>query len=139
MKRKRLGELLTERGKITAESLQPLFDEQNDKVIRLGELILQRSLVEKSALIKALEDLSGIAYLDCTSVACDPKALQIIPVDIARRLAILPIRSEHSKLIVAMAEPQNLAVLDELRFVSGKTISPRFAFVAEIIQGIARN
>ena len=53
MKRKRLGDVLKERGKISAESLQKLFDEQQDKVIRLGELILERGLVEKSALSKA--------------------------------------------------------------------------------------
>ena len=70
---------------------------------------------------------------------CDPEALRIIPEDIARRLSVLPIRSEDTKLIVAMAEPQNLAVLDELRFISSKTISPRFGFVAEIIEGVNRN
>ena len=42
-------------------------------------------------------------------------------------------------LVVAMAEPQNLPVLDELRFISGKTISPRIGFLQEIASGISRN
>src|ERR1700686_2147501 len=108
MKRKRLGDVLKERGEISAESLQKLFAEQQDKVIRLGELILERGLVEKSALTKALEEVSNVPYLDCSTVECDPEALRIIPGDIARRLSVLPIRSEDTKLIVAMAEPQNL-------------------------------
>jgi len=139
MKRKRLGDILKERGEISSESLQKLFDEQQDKVIRLGELILERGLVEKSALTKALEEVSGIPYLDCSTVKCDPEALRIMPVDIAQRLSVLPIRIEKLKLVVAMAEPQNLAVLDELRFISDRTISPRFGFVAEIIEGVNRN
>jgi type IV pilus assembly protein PilB len=139
MKRKRLGDVLRERRELSAESLQKLFDEQHDKVIRLGELILERGLVEKSVLTQALEEVSGIPYLDCSSVECDPDALQMIPAEIAQRLTVLPIGNENLKLIVAMAEPQNLVVLDELRFISNKTISPRFGFVAEIIQGVKRN
>ncbi len=139
MKRKRLGELLQERGKISAESLQQLFRDQKDKAMRLGELILERGLVEKSALTKALEEVSQVPYMDCTNVTCDPLALQAIPYDVARRLAILPIRMEPSMLVVAMAEPQNLPVLDELRFISGKTISPRIGFLQEIASGISRN
>jgi len=46
---------------------------------------------------------------------------------------------ENSKLVVAMAEPQNLAVIDELRFTSGKTISPRLAFRTEILAAIVQN
>src|SRR5216684_1191851 len=139
MKRKRLGELLQERGKISAESLQQLFGEQKDKAVRLGELILERGLVEKSDLTKALEEVSRVPYLDCTNVSCDPLAIQAIPYDIARRLCVLPIRFEPSALIVAMAEPQNLTVIDELRFISGKTISPRIGFLGEIAEGISRN
>ena len=139
MKRKRLGELLQERGKISAESLQQLFSDQKNSAVRLGELILARGLVEKSALTKALEEVSRIPYLDCTNVTCEPAALKAIPYEVARRLAVLPIRFEPSALVIALAEPQNLVVLDELRFISGKTISPRIGFLVEIAEGISRN
>ena len=139
MKRKRLGEVLQERGKISAASLQQLFQEQQGKVIRLGELILERGLVDKSSLIDALEEVTRTLYLDCSTVRCEKSALEAIPAATAQRLAVLPIRTEHSVLIVAMAEPQNLAIIDELQFTSGKEISPRLAFRSEILAAIARN
>jgi type IV pilus assembly protein PilB len=139
MKRKRLGEVLQGRGKISAASLEQLFMEQQGKVVRLGELILERGLVDKASLIEALEEVSRVRYLDCSTIRCEKNALQAIPGAVAERLAILPIRMENSALVVAMAEPQNLAVIDELRFTSGKTISPRLAFRAEILAAIARN
>lgn len=71
MKKKRLGEVLQERGQISAASLQQLFQEQAGKVIRLGELILERGLVDKSALIEALQEVSRISYLDCSTVRCE--------------------------------------------------------------------
>src|ERR1700682_5344616 len=139
MKRKRLGEVLQERGKISAAKLQQLFQEQQGKVIRLGELILERGLVDKASLIQALEEVSRVPYLDCSTIRCDRSALQAIPGAVAERLAILPIRMESTALVVAMAEPQNLPVIDELRFISGKDISPRLAFRTEILAAIARN
>jgi len=131
MKRKRLGEVLQDRGKISAADLQKLFEEQQGKVVRLGELILERGLVDKASLIEALVEVSQVPYLDCSTIRCEKSALEDIPGAVAERLAILPVRMENSKLVVAMAEPQNLAVIDELRFTSGKTISPGSLFAAK--------
>jgi len=139
MKRKKLGEILQARGKISAPVLEQLFKEQQGKVIRLGELILERGLVDKASLIEALEEVSRVPYLDCSTIRCEKVALQAIPGAIAERMAILPVRMEHSALVVAMAEPQNLTLIDELRFTSGKTISPRLSFRSEILEAIARN
>jgi type IV pilus assembly protein PilB len=139
MKRKRLGEILELRGNLTADSLRKLFDEQKGKSIRLGELILESGLVEKSALISALEEVSRVPYLDCSTVECHKAALETISAGVARNLAVLPIKTENMMLIVAMAEPQNLAIIDELSFVSGKIISPRLAFRSEILSAISRN
>jgi type II secretory ATPase GspE/PulE/Tfp pilus assembly ATPase PilB-like protein len=140
MKRKRLGEILQDRGKISAESLQQLFKEQEgNKAVRLGELILERGLVDKPSLVKALEEVSRVPYFDCTAMQCEEEALKIIPKPMAVRLDILPVRIEDGRLLVVMAEPQNVATIDELRFTTGKDIIPRFGFRAEILPAIVRN
>src|SRR3990172_1878350 len=56
MKRKKLGEVLQERGKISATDLARVVQEQQGKVIRLGELMLKRGLVDKADLATALEE-----------------------------------------------------------------------------------
>jgi type IV pilus assembly protein PilB len=139
MKRKRLGEVLLERGKISPTKLQHLIEEQSGKLIRLGELILERGLVEKPALAGALEEVFRIAYVDCSTVHCEDKALKTVPESLAIRLVALPIRMEGSRLVVAMAEPQNLSSIDEIRFTTGNEISPRLSFRSEILAAIARN
>jgi len=67
MKRKRLGEILEDRGDLTADSLRKLFDEHERQDHPPGELILESGLVEKSALISALEEVSRVPYLDCST------------------------------------------------------------------------
>jgi type IV pilus assembly protein PilB len=140
MKRKKLGEVLQDRGQISETDLQQLFKEQEcNKMVRLGELILERGLVDKASLVKALEEVSRVAYLDCSAVRCEEEALHLVPKPMAVRLDVLPVRIEDGRLLVVMAEPQNVATIDELRFTCGKDVAPRFGFRAEILSAIMRN
>ncbi len=139
MKRKRLGEVLEDRGDISSANLQKLVDEQQGKVIRLGELIHERGLVDKAALIGALEEVARVSYFDCQDIQCDKSVLDSIPKAMAVQMVVLPVRMERSRLVVVMAEPQNIAMIDELRFATGMNISPRLAFRSEILEAIARN
>jgi len=64
MKRKRLGEVLQERGKISQSDLSQLIQEQQGKVMRLGELILKRGLIERGDLAMALEEVTRVRYVN---------------------------------------------------------------------------
>jgi hypothetical protein len=60
MKKRKLGEVLRDRGKISPEDLLLAITEQQGKMIHLGELMLQRGLVDKAALTAALEEVSHV-------------------------------------------------------------------------------
>jgi len=139
MQRKRLGEVLRERGHVSAAELNKALQDQQGKLVHLGELLLQRDLVSKSDLASALAEISQIPYLDCSSVQIVPEILRLIPAPMARRCCALAIREEGAKLLVAMAEPQNLHILDELRFKTGMEILPRLAFRQEVSDAIDRS
>jgi type IV pilus assembly protein PilB len=140
MKKKRLGEVLRERGHVSAADLHTALQEQQTqtKLVHLGELMLQRGWVSKKDLTSALAEVSQTQYFDCTVVQIDPKILELIPPAMARRCRALPVSMQGSELVVAMAEPQNLHNIDELRFKTGKTIAPRLAFRSEIDAAIAK-
>ncbi|HEY2646158.1 MAG TPA: ATPase, T2SS/T4P/T4SS family [Candidatus Acidoferrales bacterium] len=136
MKKKKLGEVLRERGQISPYDLHKVIGEQQGKVIHLGELMLERGLVGKEDLAAALEEVSRIPYVDCSSIEPDQEALKLVPRAMAERLCVLPLRMENKLLIMLMAAPQDLAALDELRFKTGKEISPRLSFRSELQQAI---
>jgi len=138
MKKKRLGEVLRERGKISAADLQNVIEQQQGTLIHLGELLLDRGIVAKDDLADALEEISHVPYIDCSNINPEPEALKLIPRAMAERLSVLPIRIEHKRLIVTMVAPQNLAHLDELRFTTGLEISPRQSFRNELQAAIGQ-
>jgi len=138
VKRKKLGEVLQERGHISALDLAKLITEQQGKVIRLGELMLDRGLVTKAALASALEEITRVPYLDCSTANPDKATLAAVPRALAIKCCMLPIAKDGAKLIVVMAEPQNVALTDELKFSVGSNISPRLGFREEIFKAIEK-
>ena len=139
MKKKRLGEVLRERGQLSGTDLNQALTEQRGKLIHLGELLLQRGMVPKIDIVSALAEVSDIPYLDCTRVQVDPQALELVPHTMAKRCHALPIGLQGRSLVVVMAEPQDLQALDELSFKSGRKIIPRLGFRGEIALAIDRH
>ena len=132
MKKKRLGEVLRERNQVSADDLNKAIQDQQGKLVHLGELMLQRGIVSKDNLVSALAEVSRIPYVDCSSVSIDDSTLSLVPAAMAKRCCALPLAVDGSKLVVVLAEPQNLQLLDELRFKSGMIIEPRMGFRSEL-------
>ncbi|HKV24417.1 MAG TPA: ATPase, T2SS/T4P/T4SS family [Candidatus Acidoferrum sp.] len=138
MKKKRLGEVLCERGHISAAELKKALHEQQGKVIHLGELLLQRKLVSKKDLASALGEVSSVEYLDCEKLDPPSDVLRLIPVALARRCRAIPVAVNGKSLTVVMSEPQNLQLVDELRFKTGLKIVPKFGFQGEVVAALER-
>ena len=136
MKKKRLGEVLRERGHISPADLTKVIEEQQGKIIHLGELMLERGAVAKKDLGAALTEVTRIPYVDCDNVEPDPDVLKLLPHAVAKRCAVFPLHCQGKKLVVVMAEPQNLATLDELRFTTGMDVVTRLAFRSEILAAV---
>jgi type IV pilus assembly protein PilB len=139
MKKKRLGEILRERNHVSVENLDKAIQDQQGKLVHLGELLLQRGAVSKADLVSALVETSRIPYFDCSNVEVDAETLRLITATMARNCCALPLETVGNKLVVVMAEPQNLHFLDELRFKASMQISPRLGFRAEVEAAIAIN
>jgi type IV pilus assembly protein PilB len=139
VKKKRLGEVLQERGKISnADLTKAVKDQEGGKLQFLGEMLLERNLVSRKDLVSALEEVAHVPYVECNTVEPESEALKLIPRVLAERLCVLPLRRDNANLVVVMAEPQNVATIDELRFTSGVKISPRLGFRDEIMAAIER-
>jgi hypothetical protein len=139
VKKKKLGEVLQERGHISALDLTQVVSDQQGKVIRLGELMLERGLVTKPDLASALEEVIRVPYFDCFTANPDRGVLALVPRQLAIRCCVFPLAKEGAKLIVVMAEPQNVALSDEVKFSAGSNISPRLGFRNEIVAAIEKH
>jgi type IV pilus assembly protein PilB len=139
MARKKLGEALRDRGKISQKELLEVIEEQAGKAGFLGELLLRRGLVSKKDLVESLEEVTRTPYVDATSVSVNPKILQLVPLKIARRFCALPVNIEKDRLVMVMLKPQDILALQELSFASGMNVAPRLGIREEIEEAITKN
>jgi type IV pilus assembly protein PilB len=138
MSRRRLGDILCERTNLCPETVDQIVSQQGQGSL-LGELLLQRGLVDRHDLIAALEQVTHSHYVDAAVVQPQPSALQLLPRAVAVKYCALPLQADSRNLTILMAEPQNLRLLDELRFSCGRNISPRLGLRNEILEAIDRH
>jgi type IV pilus assembly protein PilB len=137
-KKKQLGTVLRERRHISESALEHALEMQKHKFAMLGEILLESGKVSKPDLISALEEVSGVSYVDLETTPVDRDLLERLPRETAERHCVIPVARHGGKVRVAMARPQDLVVVDELRFRLGADIEPRLAFRDEILNAIAK-
>jgi type IV pilus assembly protein PilB len=138
MRRKRLGEVLRERKRISDDALETALKDQSVNTQLLGELLIDRGLVSKDDVVSALEEVTKFRYMDARFATVETAVLEAIPRSVATRYCVLPVVREGKKIVTIMAEPQNLPALDDLRFLCGMDISPRLGFRSEINEAIEK-
>ncbi|WP_423799224.1 GspE/PulE family protein [Neobacillus sp. SAB-20_R2A] len=133
--RKRLGNLLIEEGLITAEQLEVALKDK-DPNQKLGEALLQRGYLTEQQLIEVLEYQLGIPHVNLFQYSFDTSLFTLISKETARRNLIIPLKREGNKLYVAMANPMDFIVIDDLRLSTGFQIEPTIATKDEILRTI---
>src|SRR5690625_966691 len=117
MRRKRLGDLLVDAGLITEEQLQDALREQSSTE-KLGDTLLREGYITEQQLIEVLEFQLGIPHVNITQYPIEQETIQLVPKDIAMRHQVMPIRTEENQLFIAMSDPMDYYVIEELRMRS---------------------
>ena len=116
-----LGQLLLARGVVTAEQIDKALAEQKDKGHRklLGELLVEMGYCTENQIASALAQGYGVPYAQVTPKICDPKVVEILPREFLEEYIILPLFKVHNVLTVAVSEPTNVFLIDEIERISG--------------------
>ncbi|MEC5187214.1 type IV pilus assembly protein PilB [Geobacillus thermodenitrificans] len=133
--RKRLGDLLVEAGLITKEQLAEALRERVPGQ-KLGDALLQRGYITEQQLIEVLEFQLGIPHVSLYRYPIDPKATSLVPKEFARRHMVMPLKVEGERLLVAMADPMDFFVIDDLRLSTGFQIETAIASKDDILRAI---
>jgi type IV pilus assembly protein PilB len=133
LKKKRLGDLLVETGLISEETLQQtLKSKRSDQ--KLGDALIEKGYLSEQQLIEVLEFQLGIPHISLYRYPIDEKAVAVVPRDFAKRNFLIPIKKESDKLFVAMADPMDFMVIDDLRLTTGFQIERVISAKDDIIR-----
>ncbi len=134
---KRLGEILLERGAIAIAELHTGLEACHHNGGRLGTQLLRFGFVDEHALLEALSEQLGVPSVSTATLRRAPDALRkIIPTDVARRLQVVVFVRKGSSLGVAMTNPRNPAVTEEIVSYVGLDMTPYVATEAGILAAL---
>jgi type IV pilus assembly protein PilB len=133
--RKRLGDLLIEEGLITAEQLQSALKEKGPNQ-RLGDALVQRGYITEQQLIEVLEYQLGIPHIGLFHYPFDTNLISLVSKEMARRNLIIPLKKEGNKLFIAMVDPMDFIVIDDLRLSTGFQIEAAIATKDDVLRAI---
>ncbi len=126
-KRKLLGEKLIEEGLITGEQLDEALGIQNRTGDLLGHILVDLGMISEDDLNKIL----GIHKIE-PKEEIKLSLLKTVPEQLIRKYKIFPVKKEGRYLVVAMADPNNIIAIDDLRLITGLDIEPVKASEKEI-------
>ncbi len=133
----RLGQLLQRAGVITERQLNDALEVHKATGSPIGRVLVDLGYATQGAILAVMARQIGIPYIDFSEKKPDPHALSIVPRDLAARYTLMPVEfDEEHHLVVAMADPQNVLALDDLRIITGYEIRPAISTKDDILAAI---
>jgi hypothetical protein len=115
MARKRIGEMLVEAGLLDANALRRALIEQRRWGGQLGSILIELKLVSEEALVRTLAKQMSFPVVNLDNYEVPEEVLALVPGELAERNSLIPFNLEGKFLDVAMSDPTNLGIIDELR------------------------
>ena len=136
----RIGDVLVEQGWLSPEALEEGLEAQAENGERLGQVLVQQKKITEQELLNALAlqlDLEVMESIDDKELRFD--LVEQLPIQYLKKHEIFPFQSEDGTLRIAVNDPLDLEVLDDLRILYGQNeIRPVLAPAREILSAINR-
>jgi type IV pilus assembly protein PilB len=135
----RLGELLLEKGYVDDIQLQEALKNQRESGGRLGAVLVKLGHVPDDVIASVLSEQYNLPSVNLSSYDIRQDCLNLIPLETAIRYQVLPVKQVGMTLTVATADPTNVMVLDEIKFMTGYQVEPVVAPESSIQEAIERH
>ena len=133
---KRLGDILVESGFLNATELAEVLSVQKETGKRLGEVIVESGLMSEFDILRAVSSQYNYPIIDLSGIDVDPKATALLTQKFCEDNVVFPIGFDGDSLVVAIDDPMNITIEDELQVQTGYQISLMLATHTSIIDAI---
>jgi DNA-binding response OmpR family regulator len=134
-----LGRILLQRKLVSQQELETALENQrkSDPPPPLASALVDDGTIDEIEALRALSEQNGVPGIDLTQIAIVLDHLDAVPREVAETNRILPVLMRGDRVFLAMADPHDKRVVDELEFVTGKKVYPYIAVHSTLIKTIA--
>ena len=120
--KKQLGKILLKQRAVSPAELDRLLEEQKANPGSRLASVAANAGVDEVELLRALSDQHQVPGIDLSQLVVPVSNLKLVPLEVARQYLILPFSLSDEQILLAMADPQDQRVIDEIEFVTGRTV-----------------
>jgi type IV pilus assembly protein PilB len=134
---KKLGELLIEAGLIDEFQLKSALADQDGWGGRLGSIMIKKGFVSEKDMLSVIEKQYGFSVISLdTLLKPSDEVLKMVGVDVAKKFGMFPVGMEGKTLLIAIADPTDLQMIDDITFKLGMRVKPVLALESDIVRAI---
>jgi type II secretory ATPase GspE/PulE/Tfp pilus assembly ATPase PilB-like protein len=133
----RLIKLFLDNKLLSEHQMNAALKEQQQTRELLIEVVIRLGLADREKVSRIWAEATGKPYVDLKNESVDPKAVGLVPQQMAERFQLIPIKSENGMIRIAMYNPGNIIAIDALRRTTQKNIETCVANVESISEAIA--
>ncbi|GAB3188054.1 GspE/PulE family protein [Hydrogenophaga aquatica] len=135
-----IGEALMGLGKITPNQLADALRRQKEKKsLPLGQMLVEMGLVTPADLQTAFARKMGYPFIDLKKFPVDTAALRLVPFATAKRLKVLPLLDQKTAVVVAMQDPLQFKIIEELEFSTQRKVVPVVTTSTDLLAQITKS
>ncbi|MEE8605290.1 MAG: type IV-A pilus assembly ATPase PilB [Candidatus Aminicenantaceae bacterium] len=133
-----LGELLIQEKLLDSEQLKSALDFHKKNDVGIGSAIVSLGYLSEEEMAQALSRQLGYPYINLDQFEVYPDVISLIPIEIAKKYLIMPIHRIRSFLTLAMVDPTDLGIIEDVRFRTGLSIQPVIASESGIMNAVSK-
>lgn len=135
------GEHFVAEGLITQEELDLAVQKHKELggAEPVARVLVSMGLVSERDRVRCLGKVWGIPFVDISEVTPQPAAMELITPQVAKRFKCVPIEKQNDRLVVAMVNPLDIFVIDELRLTTGLEIEATIAIEEDLMAALANH
>ncbi len=130
--RSQLVIMLNKRGHLTDQQVQKLYKDQQMKKQPFVRLLAETSWVTEKTISKILTKDFMFEQVLLGEFNVKPEVISLLPKNVCHKQWVVPLKLERNKLTIAMADPMDEGLIEDLRFTTGLNVYPVYAPVKEI-------
>jgi len=136
----KIGEILVKQGLLRPDQLNQAHEEQKKSGgARLSQIIISLGFLKDNQILRAMEKYYQVPGVEVNSFEIDSSVVSLVPREICDKYTLIPIQKAGNTLVVAFADPSNIIVKEDLRFISRHRIQAVVGTEVAIASAIDKN
>lgn len=136
--RDRIAQKLVESSLVSQDQLARALESQQSSGGTLSYNLVKTGAISEMAFAEFMGQVYNVPAVDLDAVPIDANAVDLIPSDVATKFQVVPLKREGRTLTLAMANPDNIFAIDDIKFITGFDVRPVVATETAIKRCIDR-